>query len=211
MNKIVGLCGFAGSGKDTVGKIFQEYGYEKYSMAKPLKDIISILFSWDRDMIDGITDESRIWREQPDIWWTNKLNWREKYGCDFTPRICLQSFGTDLIRNQFHNDMWLNVMERYLMDTTSDIIITDSRFYNELNKIKELNGYIIRVKRKEDPLWVNDVLSGVDKKIISKEYNIHESEIDWVDFNSDFIIDNSKDLPYTKSQIIKIIDKINHY
>ena len=94
---IIGLCGIQGAGKDTVGDILvSEYGFIKLTFASTLKDIVSVLFSWPRDLLEGITEESRIWRETVDDFWTEKTGFE-----NFTPRKALQLIGTDLFKMQY--------------------------------------------------------------------------------------------------------------
>lgn len=55
---IISLCGFSVAGKDTVAKILvDKYGYEKLSFAGAVKDVLSVLFGWDREMLEGLTEE----------------------------------------------------------------------------------------------------------------------------------------------------------
>ena len=63
---IIGLVGFIGSGKGTVGDILETQGFSKDSFAKPLKDACSIMFGWPREMLEGDTEVSRKWREEPE-------------------------------------------------------------------------------------------------------------------------------------------------
>ena len=78
---LVGVVGLIGSGKDTVAeRLVQEHNFKKDSFAKSLKDAVSSMFNWDREMLEGKTDESRAWREQPDVFWSKKFN------KDVTPR-----------------------------------------------------------------------------------------------------------------------------
>jgi adenylate kinase family enzyme len=61
--KVIGICGFIGCGKGTVGDILvEQYGFTKISFADRLKDTASTLFDWPRDMIEGNTPESRVAR-----------------------------------------------------------------------------------------------------------------------------------------------------
>ena len=82
---IIGLCGLIGSGKGTVADILvDEHKFEKISFADKLKDAVSVLFDWDREMLEGETSESRFWREQEDTFWTKET------GRKITPRLVLQ-------------------------------------------------------------------------------------------------------------------------
>ena len=41
--------------------------------ADKLKDTVATLFEWDRDLLDGKTEQSRLWREQEDHFWSKEL------------------------------------------------------------------------------------------------------------------------------------------
>lgn len=172
MQKIIGLCGIIGSGKDTIGNIFEkEFNYEKISFAKSLKDSLSIIFDWPRAMIDGQTQESREFRNIVDPWWAEKLGIK-----NFSPRYALQHIGTDIMRNCFNKDIWILSLLRHIIDNPQiNFIITDTRFSSEIDAIKKLNGIIYRVKRGEDPEFINYARKGQYYKI-----NAHISEWDWV-------------------------------
>ena len=88
--KIVGICGLIGSGKDTVAKrLIENHGFQKVSFAETLKDATADIFQWPRELLEGDTDESRVWREREDFWWSKKLGWK------VTPRKALQIMGTE--------------------------------------------------------------------------------------------------------------------
>ena len=64
---LIGLVGLIGSGKDTVAeRLVSHHGFVRDSFAKSLKDAVSNIFGWDRNLVEGNTKESRAWREQPD-------------------------------------------------------------------------------------------------------------------------------------------------
>ena len=72
---LIAICGFQGSGKDTLANILiEKYGYTKVSFGGILKDAISIIFNWDRDLLEGTTIKSREWRETVDDWWAKRLD-----------------------------------------------------------------------------------------------------------------------------------------
>ena len=140
---IIGICGLQSSGKDTIGDyLINNYGFKKFSFAETLKDIISILFGWDRKKIEGITLEDRLWREQPDIWWSKELNIQ-----DFSPRYAMQFIGTDLFRKYFKNDIWVIILKKKILEysQSTNIVITDCRFLNEINMIRDCGAQIIHV------------------------------------------------------------------
>lgn len=188
---LVGLCGYIGSGKNTASKIFIDEGYMQESFARTLKDVCSVMFSWDRSLLEGDTEESRIFRDTEDEWWSKKLGIFR-----FTPRLALQLIGTDVMRNHFNNGIWKYSLERRLMKSNRDVIITDARFINEIDLIKELGGKMILV-RKSTPKWENvakDALNG-DKSALAlmatKYSDIHRSEWEWLNTDFDYVVDNT--------------------
>lgn len=179
---IIGICGLQGSGKDTVGSILvNKYGFKKLSYAGVLKDIVSVLFGWDREMLEGATQESRKWREQVDEWWSVRLNMP-----NLTPRFVLQYFGTDLFRNHFHNEIWIAAVERQL-SKYQNVVITDCRFPNEIEILRKYNATIIKITRGELPKWYLDY----EEEIIEKPVDIHPSEYMWIKEKFDYEINNN--------------------
>ena len=215
MNKIISLTGCAGSGKDTVANyIIKNYdNWEKDSFAGTLKDAVSAIFGWDRKMLAGDTPEDREIRETKDEYWS------KKFGYDVTPRIILQKFGTDCLSNYLHKDIWVNSLEKKIINTDKNVIITDCRFKNEIDMLKNLGATFIRVTRDTLPEWFEKVaelnLKGCNMPVIfnlvPEVKNIHISELDWIGYdNPDFII-NAKtgDFEGMYKQIVKIMEKIN--
>lgn len=198
---IIGLCGLIGSGKDTVAKyLIDNYQFKQESFASSLKDCVACAFQWDRGKLEGITEEDRTWRESVDHWWADKLNMPT-----LTPRWVLQYWGTDVIRDNFHNDMWIYSLQKKIENTTDNIIISDCRFPNEINSIKELGGEIWWVKRGELPnWWAQAVMANALNDTSSMEkYNVHPSEYMWIGTEFDVVINNDKDIEYLQEQIQK--------
>ena len=81
--KLIGICGHAGSGKDTVADYIRHAHDNtwKLAFAKPLKEAAAILFGIP---LDAFTETD--WKEVPDAYW------------DLTPRAAAQFFGTEMVR-----------------------------------------------------------------------------------------------------------------
>lgn len=208
MTTLIGLIGFIGSGKDTVAQKIIQHGATKDSFASPLKDLVSAVFGWQRDLLEGDTIQSREFRETPDMFWSRKLGIH-----NFTPRLALQLVGTDVMRDHFHTDIWLSSLEYRLRcnkQAHGAVVISDARFRNELNLIKEMNGKVIWVQRGELPEWYDTAVKAnqgnvVAKRIMETKYrDVHSSEWDWVGFDVDYVITNNGTLEDLYDQIDRI-------
>ena len=186
---ILGIAGLMGSGKDTVADyLVSKYGFKRESWAGTLKDAVASVFGWDRELLEGRTEYSRKWRETVDEWWANRLDMP-----DLTPRMILQEWGTEVCRNNFHNDIWIASMEYKLNKTHDNIVISDCRFENELESIKSNNGVTVRVVRGKEPDWV--ALAKTNLVRFRKKYpDIHASEFSSVNLEVDYIINNDGSL-----------------
>jgi hypothetical protein len=187
---LIGIVGFIGSGKGTVGDILERKGYVKDSFAKPLKDAVSCMFGWPRELLEGDTEVSRNWREEPDHYWS------EKFGRKFTPREALQLMGTEAGRNVFHKDLWvISLLNRA---KGKDVVVTDVRFKNEIEYIQQNGGKVVRVIRGSEPEWYNTALeintlhhSQYTQKHYALQDEIHRSEWDWIGSKFDYTILNN--------------------
>tara|TARA_R110001592_G_scaffold8356_7_gene45656 strand:+ start:4384 stop:5037 length:654 start_codon:yes stop_codon:yes gene_type:complete len=190
---LIGVVGLIGSGKGTVAdRLVQKHGFRKDSFAKSLKDAVSSMFNWDREMLEGKTDESRAWREKPDAFWS------KRFGKDVTPRWVLQYFGTEVMRQGMHDAIWVDsCIARYDGKPT---VIADTRFENEIKTIREMGGKILLVKRGQDPDWFTDYVEGnIEPK------NVHSSEYAWAKSECDHLITNNGTLEELHQQIDDLI------
>jgi len=189
---IVGITGLMGSGKDTAADyLIDVHGFTRLSYAGALKDSISSIFGWDREMLEGTTPRSREWREEVDVWWSNRLQMP-----DLTPRWVLQYWGTEVARRTFHDDIWIASVDNKMRATTDNIVITDCRFKNEFTSIKNAGGFTIRVERGEQPLWLPfardyNLTSNPQALAELTNFNVHASEYSAIGVEYDYKIDNN--------------------
>ena len=159
---VIGIIGKKGSGKDTMAdRIIQMCGSDqvvKYSLATPIKEVCKILFR----LTDGQL-HNEVEKELPDPRWANQ-----------TPRRLMQWIGTDVFRNQFGTDFWLQ-HARWAVDTLVRsyriIIIPDVRFTNEAEFVRSYpNHLLVRIHR-DTPL---------DADSHSSETDLEKIPMDWV-------------------------------
>lgn len=203
---IIGICGFIGSGKDTVADyLVNIHEFRRESFASALKDSVSAVFGWDRTMLEGRTKQSREWRDQIDLWWADRLNIPQ-----LTPRWVLQQWGTDVCRQSFHDDIWIASLENKLRNSQDDVVISDCRFPNEITAIRRAGGCVIRVVRGIEPAWYQDAINvnqGLTNMGFSRsktkleKLGIHASETSWVGTEFDYTLNNNETLDELYHQV----------
>ena len=134
---LIGLTGYAQSGKDTLANILvEEYGYKRVAFADKIREL---LFEMDPPVP---MPEGKI---------VGLQNLVEIYGWDVakqnsTVRSMLQNLGVGA-RTVFGTDFWVQEAIRPVKDS-KNIVVTDVRFNNEADWIKSFEGSAIwRVKR----------------------------------------------------------------
>ena len=201
---IVGFVGLIGSGKDTAADLLvNDFGFKRDSFANTLKDAVSKIFHWDRDMLQGLSTESRAWREEVDDWWAERLGIPH-----LTPRWVLQFFGTDVCRDNFSNDIWVASLERKLITSKDNVVISDVRFPNEIHAIKDAGGYVIRLQRGPLPDWWD--IAHKDALAMDRLWpEIHASEWSWISMGEDFVVHNDGSIAELCMSLNKVIDSIS--
>lgn len=206
MHKVIGISGLIGSGKDTIADyLVRTHGYERMSFADTVKDMVSAVFGWDREMLEGKTLESRMLREEKDVFWSDKL------GKLWTPRIALQEVGTELFRGKFHSDIWVNAAEKK-MEGKDRVVFSDVRFPNEMQMIKRL-GALWRVRRGLTPKWYSyaEYYNGGDGFATSipnpsDKFGVHESEWAHAGGPFDHVFRNDWSLQDLYNEVDKVLE-----
>lgn len=131
---LIGINGKISSGKDTAAGLIQELfpgnEFQIKKFAGALKQIASILTG-----IDQINFESQEFK---------KTYLGDEWG--MTVRDLLQRLGTEAMRNGLHENVWVNALFS-TFNEQSNWIITDVRFPNEYQAIRDRNGLLIRITR----------------------------------------------------------------
>ena len=217
---IIGIMGFIGSGKDTVADYLANiHQFRRESFASTLKDSVAAVFGWDRTLLEGRTRQSREWREQVDPWWANRLNLPH-----LTPRWVLQQWGTEVVRKSFHDDTWIASLENKIRKITDDVVISDCRFVNEIQAIRNQGGIVVRVTRGEVPPWYNwaveynnsaimrrgEMMRTADQEESPIKYKIHLSEWAWAGTKFDHVFDNNGLLDELYTSINDLVLSLSH-
>ncbi len=174
---------------------------------------------WDSNIVSKIVPEGSIIEESTGIVTTSKRP---------TVRWLLQTVGTEAMRNNIHENVWINALfadykEKFkdrgittihdshlgpISEGFPNWIITDLRFPNELEAVKKRNGIAIRVSRKpfkiETGNKINDyVLNN------TKNYGIveHPSETALDNAQFDYTINNDNTIEELIEKVKEILAK----
>jgi hypothetical protein len=204
---IIGICGFIGSGKDTIADyLVNLHHFRRESFASTLKDAVAQVFGWDRELLEGLTPEARAWREQVDSWWANRLNMPT-----LTPRWILQYWGTEVCRTGFHDDIWIAALENRLRTRTGHTVISDVRFPNEVASIRNAGGRIVWIRRGADPEWCSTLVEMRQNTTLGvrtdymQQFKVHASEWAWVGTRFDAVVDNNGSVDELYEQLKNLV------
>jgi hypothetical protein len=157
---IIAISGYAKSGKSQVAQYIQELQPHKNwkikGYSQKLKEIAGLMTSIPADIFESQQGKQL-----------------QLPGWGMTVREFLQKLGTEAIRDNLHKDAWvMSLFSDYR--NYDNWIITDCRFHNEADMVKNLGGTIVRVNR-----------TGVHP------LNFHPSETSMDDWDFDHIIENN--------------------
>jgi hypothetical protein len=127
---LIGMCGAAGSGKDTIADIL---GFDRVAFADPLYEMVAI--------ITGMTPDEMRDRETKE----REIDW-----LGHSPRQLLQTLGTEWGRDTISPTIWVDTAMRRvrgLLEQGRSVVVTDVRFDNEAAAIKAAGGVIWQVVR----------------------------------------------------------------
>lgn len=142
VNRIVGLSGYAQSGKDTAAQGLIEIGFTRIAFADILRQVAYALDPYVN--LNEIGQSVRFGHFQRLSRVIDNQGWdiaKEKYP---DVRRTLQRLGTEAGRDILGTDIWVNTA---LDNAHGDIVVTDVRFPNEVRGIEERGGIVIRIIR----------------------------------------------------------------
>ena len=134
---IIGIGGYAQSGKDTLASLLIEHvGFERDAFADTLK---KILYATNPSInIDGqyVTLQSVV----------DEIGWDEAKTRHPEVRKLQQRMGTEGGRTHIHEDIWAKVVLEFHTHGPR-LAIPDTRFRNEADLIHRSGGYVVRIDR----------------------------------------------------------------
>ena len=171
---IIAVCGLAGSGKDTAcDYLVRDHGFMKTSFAAPLKEMAKIAFGFTDEQLYGpsskreeedtrypfsgtcpscgmvctdYTDEPEE-NPLPEGHWYECVQCQTSYKKFVTPRLALQTLGTEWGRRLTPN-LWASAaVNRILLAGHDRWCLSDLRFRNELDAVHGAGGKVVRLTR----------------------------------------------------------------
>jgi hypothetical protein len=165
---IIGMSGKKGSGKNQVGEFIKDslagvtfMGGSEYerqdhavclALADPIKQISVDYFGVPKDIAWGTQEQKENtltewrWEEIP-----THMPGVTNYPGEMSVRELLQWIGTELFRQNMHNDFWIKATLNLIEGKHSNFkhhVITDVRFPNEIHGVREAGGVNVRMWRK---------------------------------------------------------------
>ena len=173
--RVVAICGYKRSGKDTIADFLVErHGYKKIQIAKGLKSMVKTLFDFSDAQLE--TDS----KDTVDERW------------DITPRCAMQFFGTDIMQHEIQKIMpgigrnfWIRKITATLHHAPSHerYVISDMRFMHEYEALQEFHPYVIKVS---------------NPNVLCEDAHCSETEFARIPYNLEILNDDSLAALYSK-------------
>lgn len=156
---VVGLCGYAGSGKTTAADhLVNNHCFARHPFAGPLKNMLKAM-GLTEDHINGKLKEVR-----------------SEILCGQTPRYAMQTLGTEWGRVLMGPDLWVKAWLATMPQNVPGIVAEDVRFANEMLAIRRLDGLVVEIARpgKEGGSHPSEVLDFQTDRTIINNASIRE-------------------------------------
>ena len=133
---IIGFGHKVGVGKDTAADWFtDQFDYQNLKFADSLKEACALIYGWNREEL-----EDQDFKNTVDSFWGE------------TPRVIMQRFGTEAMRDIMHSDIWVHSLQRRALNSSAPgFVVSDVRFPNEADAIRSWGGKLIKISRPDNP------------------------------------------------------------
>lgn len=141
---IVGLSGYAGSGKDTAAEALIAKGFTRVSFFDKAREVALALNPLIPVVVPGIrgaADQTTYVRLAD---WVEAHGWTEAKR-NLEVRNLLQRLGTEAGRRVLGENVWVDAVMRDLPD--GNLVFTDMRFPNEYDAVIAAGGVAVRINR----------------------------------------------------------------
>lgn len=172
---VIGFAGAKQAGKSTSAQALSPFNYRVYSFADPIRKLCRAL---------GITKKYYSKDKDAPIPHLGKKS----------ARYIMQTLGTDWARDMVSESIWLDMMEKRLVDAHKNkflITVDDVRFDNEATLIRNMGGIIIRIIRGGTQSDTHISEKGVSDDLVSSEIENTGSVTDLSDKLENIIYDKS--------------------
>jgi hypothetical protein len=133
MGMIIGISGYTRAGKDTTGAAFVSRGWTRIAFADQIRHAL--------EGLNPLVDGSRRLNEA-----VTEYGWETAKQAFPEIRFLLQHFGSEVGRERFGESFWIDMAFRDIQPGAK-IIVTDCRFPNEADRIREMGGQVWRITR----------------------------------------------------------------
>ena len=160
MSMLIGFTGLKGSGKDTAAQVLvKDFDFVRHAFADKLKEGVCRLFNISLEDLEWLKNQDHAWVQVS----SGILDKHNSYS-DNTFRVFLQRFGTEMAREAFGYNFWIEQWQRSYFELRAmghNVVVTDVRFENEATMLRSLQGVIVEITRpglesdghvSEDPL-----------------------------------------------------------
>jgi hypothetical protein len=162
---LIGLAGYARSGKDTLADYLVVFhDYKKVAFAEPMREALVRL---------NPTIEVGNFKLAKLATAVNVFGWEELKGMSPDIRGLMQRLGTEVGREMFGQNFWVEQTMKRVAEISGNCVVSDVRYPNEAQAIRDAGGIVIKIDRQ-----------GV------KAANEHSSENALADFEFDIVLRN---------------------
>lgn len=159
MSKLIGFTGCKGVGKSTAGEFLVHEGFKQTGFADKLKEAVANLFDIELKMVEHLKFQDSVGSIGSVLLQINNVT---EY--DYSWREFLQRFGTEMGRETFGWDFWVDLA---LPDfPVVDTVFTDVRFDNEAARIMRFGGSVYEITRPGHEPDGHASEEGIDRDLI---------------------------------------------